>query len=368
MADIFGREPDDYQFVRALKEADAWERYVQQNASRRPGASPLHNFDALGTGVPPEYQRAAEDAQAVGYLTDNLLSLQTVADEVLYTAYRLPDFVHLNTSIPEGAQTYGIKVQRRVGQAQRITAPGFDAPSATVSQTIATQQMHWYGLDAEWSIDELRGAMMGGIALDTQSIEAAVTGTMETMEAVGLTGGDYDEKGLLNLATTGTDPVNRRSLSATFEASTALVIRDEINGELSKVIEKTKETFGRQINTGMSIYLPGTEYDLLTTKYIGDNADKTLMKSILDDNPWTHFSKQPLMIHRVLELAGQGTGTTGRMVIALKNSRVAEMGVSITPRVLRIMDKGRVVTAQVEAKFSPLFVKRPTSIYYVDVI
>ena len=44
----------------------------------------------------------------------------------------------------------------------------------------------------QWSVDELRGAMFGNIALDTQSIEAAVTGSLEKMEAVAFTGGGFD--------------------------------------------------------------------------------------------------------------------------------------------------------------------------------
>ena len=89
--------------------------------------------------------------------------------------------------------------------------------------------------------------------------------------------------------------------------------------------------------------------------YIGDNADKTLMKSIMEDNPWTHFSGKPLSIQQVLELEDRGTGGTDRMVVGLKNNRIAEMGVSISPRVLKIMDKGRVVCAQVESKPHDLY-------------
>ena len=231
------------------------------------------------------------------------------------------------------------------------------------------QALHWYGLDAEWSVDELRGAMMAGQALDTESVDAAVTGTMETMEAVALTGGGYGDPGLLNQPTSGTNVVNRESASLTFAGSTAVVIRDLINGTVSKVIEGSKETLGRNLTQGMTVYLPGKQYDLLTTRYIGDNAQRTLMKSIMDDNPWTHFTKgSPLNIERVLELSGAGESSSDRMVVALKNGRVAEIGVSISPRVLRIMDKGRVVCAQIEAKFSSLFVKRPSTIYYVDAI
>ena len=371
MPDIFGREPEDYAVVGAMQTAGAWDRHQRALAERRPSAMPTHDFTALGGGVPAQFQRATEDQQAVGYLTNNLLALQSMIDEIMYTAYRLPEFVHLNTNIAEGARTYGVRVMDRVGRANRITAPGYDAPSATVSEAIETQELHWYGLDAEWSVDELRGAMFGGVPLDTQSIEAAVTGTMETMEAVGLTGGGFAERGLVNLATgTGAGQVNTSTASGTFSTLTAVQIRDAINGEISKVIEGSRETLGRSVTTGMTVYLPGAQYDLLTHRYVGDNAERTIMATLMDDNPWTHFTGNPINIARVLELdSALNPGVTNdRMVTALKHERVAEMGVSIMPRVLRILDQGRVIVAQVEAKFSPLFVKRPKTIYYLETI
>ena len=252
MADIFGREAEDYAVVRDMQEQKIWERHEQGMADIRPQARPLHDFQALGSGVPTEWQRATQDQQAVGYLTNNMLAIQTMADEIMYTAYRLPRFVFINTSIAEGAETYGVRVRDRVGKANRISAPGFDAPSATVSESLATQNIHWYGLDAQWSVDELRSAMFSGVPLDTEAIEAAVTGTMETMEAVGLTGGGYSERGLLNLPITGTNSVTHTTQgnNMTFADLTSVQIRDLINGRMSNVIEISRETLGRNINNG----------------------------------------------------------------------------------------------------------------------
>ena len=376
MPDIFGFDPGDYEFVRALQEHDGeWERYQEDNHARRRWASPTHDFDALGSwsnGIPEQYERAAEDAQAIGYLTSNVLSIQTQIDEVLYTAYRLPMFVAINTNIPEGARSYGVRVMNRQGKARKITAPGYDAPSATASESLVTRDLFWYGLDAEWSIDELRGAMFAGIPLDTESIEAAVTGSLETMESVALTGGEEESGGLCNLPTgsSNEDRVTSSAAPKTFAASTAVEIRNLINGTISAVIEQSRETLGRNLSQqGMTVYLPGTQYDLLTTIYIGDNAERTLMRSIMEDNPWTHFTKgNPIMIERLLELdSSHNPGVSqDRMIVTLRDSRIAEMGVSITPRVLRIMDKGRVVCAQVESKYSDLFVKRPRNVHYIN--
>ena len=374
MADIFGRNQEDYAYIRYLQEKNLLERYEQDLRTLYPASEPL-SFNTLEAGIPKKYQRATEDAQALGYITDNLLSIQTQADDILYTAYRLPMWVHINTAIAEGSRSYGLRVRNRQGQAERLTAPGYEAPSATVSESLVNQPIHNYGLDAEWSLSELRGAMIAGTPLDTESVDAAVTGTMEKMEAVALWGGGYAEKGLFNLdsASAGATPtgtqVHLQNASSAFADMTGEQMRALLNSELTKIIENSRETFGRNVNTGATIYLPGTQYDLLATKYIGDNADRTVMQSIMQDNPWTHFTNgNPLAIERVLELSQEHVvgASNSRMVVALKHERVAEIGVPIMPRVIRIMDKGRVICAQVEAEFSPLFVKRPNTIYYTD--
>ena len=360
MPDIFGKNQDDYKHLAAMDEQQRAD-YNAYNLEMRGAFAQPHNFNGLEQGVPQEYQRAADDAQAVGFLTNNLLAIQAAVDEVLFTAYRLPMFVSINTTIPEGASSYGFRVTQRTGRAQRITDDGPDAPSATVSQGLVTKSMDLYGLDGRWSLDELRGAMFAGIPLDTETVDAATVGTLEEMERVALTGGDYGNQGLLNLPT---DDVSHSTSSQTFAEMSPVKIRSLINGEMNKLIDNTKETLGRNISTGMTVYLPGLQYDLLTTAYIGDNADKTLMRAISEDNPWTHFTGNPISFERVLELADYGT--TGRMIVGLKHPRVAELGVSIMPRVIMVRNEGRYFKALVEAKFSELFVRRPKTLYYVD--
>ena len=267
-----------------------------------------HDFTAIGSQRQMQ-TRAIEDQTALGFLTNNLLSIQTAIDEIMYTAYRLPEFISINTSIPLGSSEYGVIVRDRVGRARRVSSPGYDAPSATISQGLVSRPLHYYGLDAEWSVQELRGAQMAGRALDTDSVEAAVMGSLEAMEAVAFTGDGYDNAtGLVNQPTTGDGAVRSVTAPNTFTSATAEQIRTMITGEISKVIENSAETLGRNINMGMTVYLPGTQYDLLTSRYLGDNAERTVMRGLREDNPWTHFTSQnggagsPLMIMRLLEL------------------------------------------------------------------
>jgi hypothetical protein len=194
--------------------------------------------------------------------------------------------------------------------------------------------------------------------------EVAFTGDREVTNAVGL----------VNQPTTGTGAVRTATATQTFAAGTAEQIRTAITAEISKVIENSAETLGRNISTGMTVYLPGTQYDLLTSRYLGDNAERTVMRGLMEDNPWTHFTSQnggpgsPLMIMRLLELdSARNPGSTqDRMITTLKHPRIAEIGVSIMPRVLRIMDEGRVIKAQVESEYAELWVKRPQDLYYLE--
>ena len=373
MPDIFGKEPRDYEWVRYLQDQNLWDehqRALSDLVRFEEGIDvPPHDFDAIGTRQQIQ-NRAIDDQTAVGFLTNNLLSIQTAVDEIMYTAYRLPEFVSLNTNISLGSSEYGVIVRDRVGRAERVSSPGYDAPSATISQGLVTRPLHYYGLDAEWSVQELRGAQMTGRALDTESVEAAVMGSLETMEAVAFTGGGYDgATGLVNQPITGAGTVRTSNASQTFSAGTAVQIRTAITAELSKVIENSAETLGRNLNTGMTVYLPGEQYDLLNSRYLGDNAERTVMRGLMEDNPWTYFTNgSPLMIMRLLELdSARNPGSTNdRMITTLKHPRVCEMGVSIMPRVLKIEDKGRVICAQVESEYSELWVKRPQDVYYLE--
>ena len=239
------------------------------------------------------------------------------------------------------------------------------APNATVSQALVTVPMFYNGLDAAWTIDELRGAMFGGLPLETQSMEAAVTGSLEKMEAVALTGSSYTyTTGLINHNTTGTDPVNveTQGVSMTFSDLTSEQTRTLINTNISWVIENSAETLGRNISMGMTVYMPGDQYDLRTTRYLGDYAERTNMRGLVEDNPWTHFTGgSPINIARMLELdAARNPGSaTDQMVVWLKHPRVAEIGVSIMPRVITILNEGRDMVAQVESKYSNLFFNGP---------
>ena len=385
MPDIFGRERQDYEHIRAMDEnygEDVWNRHHESGARhlrsetpRNPDFRP-HDFDTLGRGALDDVTRAPEDATALGFITNTGLQILTMIDEIYYTANRLNNFVATNTSISDGAQSYGVRIVDIVGKMDRIATPGQDAPTATVSRTLATADLHYYGVKFEYSVQDLRQAVFQGIPLQTEDMRAVMAVSMDEMERVAFMGGGYPgATGLFNHSTAASpssSQVPRVTADKNFDDMTAVEIRTLINNQLSDVISDSREQVGRQpaLMSGMTVYLPQKQYDSLTNLYIGDNAEKTLMRSIKEDNPWSHFSGQPLMIERVLELDSIVTtavgGSNARMVVGLKNTNVAEMGIAFQPRLLRLSEEGMGVVGRIEARFGEVWIKRPGTMRYVD--
>ena len=371
MPDIFGREPEDYAVVRGYQEAGLWEQRQQALATRLPHAHPTHNFRAMGQ-LPEFYARAEPNAQVIGYIINSLQAVQTAVDEVLYLKYRLPDYMPMNLDMPEGADSYLVRILDRTGRGQFITNPGTDAPVAGVSQRTENQRLFYAGIDALWTIEDARRSLLSGVALDIRTIEAAVEGAMDHMEAVGLLGTDEVDgapKGLVNFGT-GAGKVNLATQegSSTFDDLTGQQIYELIVDDISWVIETSRETFSTNITTGMTVYLPTGQYNRMSSRFIGDNQERSIMRAIKEDNPWTQRTGNPVEFRSVPELQKAGASSADRMIVACRDDRVFEMGVSIMPRVIEVMSKGRYVCAPVEYKFSPVFMKRPTVMRYRDKI
>ena len=366
--DIFGRDAHDYSHLRALDDAGILNEQMQAVAAE--SGLPPHDFGAMTLGRAMgngSITRAESNAQGVGYVTNNLQAVQGVIEEVLYTEFRLGEFIPMVTDVPEGAVTYAYRVVDRAGLGRFIDNEGKSAPSAQAGQRLVPYNLNYAGIVPKWTIEDVRRAMLGGIALDTETVTAGARGAMDHIEMVGLEGdSERGLRGLTNL-TTGTGQVTLTSLtSLTWATRTAAQIRATIVGEIGAVISSTMEVFGRQIRSGLTVYLPTTQFNLVTSQLIGDNQDKTIWASLMGQNPWYAFTGQDPMVKSVIELDGAGASSTDRMIVAVNDRRVMEMAVPIMPRVITTLNEGYEICAPMEYKISGLNVKRPTTIRYTD--
>lgn len=375
MSDIFGRQPGDYDHYRSLAERGMLEEHLV--AKIEANGVDAHNFRSLGTNG-DLISKAEANAQAVGYIFDNLDAVNATIDEVMYTDFRLYEFIPMNTNVPEGVKQYSYQIMDQVGRGSFIEQPGSMPTNARVSLRHIGYPLYYAGIVPEWNLEDVRLAMTAGISLDSAVVQAGTVGAMDHIERVGLTGDtQHGLKGLINL-TTGTNPADgeinlttRPDSAQLISAMTGEEIAKFIQAEVVKFITDTAEVFGRRIKDPLTIYLPIKQAALITEAQMTViHTDLTPWQYASVTNAWTQYTGKPLQLKWLAELAGAGkdanSATADRMIIAVNDKKVMEMAMSISPRSLTVLNMGYTIQAPMEYKISGLNIKRPAGIRYID--
>ena len=178
---------------------------------------------------------------------------------------------------------------------------GTDYPFVEVTQAQHNVPIEWKALAYDYSDREIGRAMLTGVPLSDRKTRMAFRIWEEQKDNVFINGDSAKGwDGFINVAN-----VASPDASATFASSTGLVIADIINAALSDVSDGTN-----QVRYADTLVLPVEQYNLIATKPIGDNADKSVLQYIMDHNVYTSQFGNPLMIRTLRQLKGAG-GTMG---------------------------------------------------------
>lgn len=374
MADIFGREMQDYKHLQYLESSGRLAVAKQEWAQQR--GYPPHDFNALDTfQAMPFFTRVEENAQAVGFLTNNLQAIMAIVDEVLYTRDRLTEMIPLAMDVPEGVATYSYRVVDRAGTGRYISFDGTDAPDATISQTLVAYTLEYAGIVPRWTMEDFRRAQVTGLPLDSLTIESGIKGAMNHIEQVAFTGDkSKNQVGLTNLPvptinqTPTGNQVNYISTTDQVQSLTADQQITFLQQHTTNIVEDTAEVFGGTIEGDLCIYMPISAAASVANTRVPDTGMNT-WDYFRRNNTWTSYTGREPMLKYLQELDTAGAVSSGgndRYIWALKDRMVMEMAIPIMPRILSILNEGYSVSAPIEYKISGLNVKRPRSITYID--
>ena len=273
------------------------------------------------------------------------------------------EWTPINTNIPDGADSYAFQIVDKFGQGRFIetqrgrTRPTRPRPGAKVSNS-----MHYAGILPEWAVEDARRAAFGGVPLDREIMDAASRGVMDHIESVILRGEPtLGFKGLINHG-----DVTAETAAATFAASTPQVIVDLLQAKITDVITRTNEVFGRTVKSQMAIYMPVAQAAHVTQTRYNEYSDKSIWTYVQENNSWRTYAKQGIQLHWVQELNNAGPANADRMIIGFNDSYVMEMGMSIPPRIMSAYERPYVICFPMEYKISPLWIKRPAVMRYID--
>lgn len=385
---IFGKMPHDYKWLSDLKAADEAQFRAKMRESSKivSGVNFGDQFKAVRRDRVSNQRyatmngRALNDSkrgrtlavndqvsQGITYFQNNLEAIQAEIEEILYSAFRLPKYFPMNTSIPEGATSYFYRVVNKFGQGDFIENFGTDAPTAQVSVQKVNYNLQRGGITPVWSREDLRNATFSGVPLDTETIDAATTGCMQHIEQVGLgTARDQLFEGLLNVSSI---PVETAPTPWTQLPPDQLL--EEINNVITSIIFDTEEIFGGLIKGRLAIYCPPSLWSYLVNTPRSATTDTTIWGFLSDlrNNAWSQYTGgDNFEILNVKELETAGVNGTPRVLFGFPDERkIWEMGMSISPRVITILDKAHYLEAPMEYKISGLNVKYSgAGLRYVD--
>jgi len=303
------------------------------------------------------------------------LRIMAMAEEVLYTEGRLNEMVPLVYDVPEGAKTFSYRVVDRVGRGRFIEFDGTSAPSATASQRLVPYGLHYGGIIPEWTVEDVREAMFSGFPLDTETIEAGTRGALNHIEEVGFTGeAPYGLLGLTNqpVPTIDNAPTGNqvRLVSATdqVESMTPDDMVRFLQTHTINMIKQSREVLGRTLRGELCVYMPLSAASAVAESRLIDTG-MNVWDYYERNNSWRRYTGSMPTLKYLEELEDAGTvmsGGNNRYIFALRERRIMEMALPISPRILGIQDTGYVICAPMEYKISGLNVKRPQTITYID--
>ncbi len=255
--------------------------------------------------------------QAAGFLTPQLLRINTVVEMLEYPSFDYARMLPVNTDGDMwdiGSVFYSGDV---AGTASFLAGKSFDMPFADVSTTQHLQANHFAGIGYEWSLQELNRVARMGRQLGSDKAAAARRVAESFIYGLAIRGStEKGVTGLVNDATVSTAnvPADGTGATTTFSTKTPDQINRDINAILNAPFNATLETARAD-----TLLLPSTRMQYLASTRIGDSTD-TILKFIKENNAYTLETGQPLTIIGTRELETAGAGATARMV-AYENDR-----------------------------------------------
>lgn len=250
--------------------------------------------------------------QALGFIIPQQLRIETEVFQLRYPSFDYSALAFVDTSGDMwdiGSIFYSGDV---AGKVEFMSGKGFDMPYADISRTQFLQENRLAAIGYEWSLQELQRASKLGRSLATDKADAARKVAESWLYGIFVNGNT--EKGwtglindanvpTANVANDGTGP------SRLWSTKTPQQILRDINEALTSVYTTSGET-----EIANRLLLPTTRFQYIASTPLGDNADKTILSFIRDNNALTAENGQPLVIRGMRNLETAGASGTARMV------------------------------------------------------
>ncbi len=361
MPNIFGRNPRDLMVIRSQCDGMTDRQIMDSLVASGSKINFNHDFSRRNFTSDAEASVAA-----FGLVSNNLEAVQAEVEEVLKQQFRVPMFIPINSSIPEGATSYSFNVIKRFGKGKFINKDGSNVESATASMGKVIFNLEYAGIEAAWTLQELRNCLFTGVKLDGECLRAATEGALDHIQDIAFDGdAEVGFKGLLNHDEV---PVYQGTVpDFTDPATTADIMINFIQALVSAMGTSTNELIYQHFGTGELIcVVPTAVFDAISSRKCSDDASRTVANFLAQNNPWTQRTGKALTFKSLPEASDAAETGDGRLILYPMHSRVLEMAIPIMPRIITTLNEGYRIKAPMEYSLSGVNAKRPQMMMYAD--
>lgn len=222
-------------------------------------------------------------------------------------------------SVPNGAKTFTYKLYDSQGAFELITNYSDDFRSISKSAKEFTGKIESFGVNVEYSVQDIREAQMAGGALDPTELQTARDLWEEALDNIILNGlPNSNLHGILSHPNVpvAAVPVGGGAVTE-WSGKTPTEILKDLNDMVSGIITLTKGVESADV-----IAMPLPQYEIINTTRMADGTDTTILEFFLRNNSW---------INRVepwYKLAGAGTAGVDVMFAYRDDATVLQIVIS----------------------------------------
>jgi hypothetical protein len=248
------------------------------------------------------------------FFSRELEHIKSETYDVQYPELKARSVIPVSMDVDPGAEKITYEQYDHVGMAKVISAYSKKLPRADVKGKEFSSPIRSLGDSYGYSVQEIRAAKMAGKPLQAKKADAAKRAILELDNEIAFKGDStHGLNGFLNHPNVPevTIPADGTGSSKTWATKTADLMLRDLHLLANSVDEVSNGVEGKDL----VLALPRASYNLAKSTMLGDNKDKSVLKSFLENND---FVKEVIVLN---ELADAGDSGTKRMMVYTKDKK-----------------------------------------------
>jgi hypothetical protein len=307
------------------------------------------------------------DSNDVLFFKRELESIDSRIYEVKFPLLKGKALIPKVTDVGETDNEYTYRQYTLTGKAKIISDGADDLPSVNAEGQEFTSRIKILGTKYGYNLFEIKAAAAKGKPLSDLLARAARRAIEEEIDSILAFGSSaHSMKGFVNSAdvdATTFVPSTKTAGGTTWLDSgapnaTGAEMVGDVNVLVAQVWNQLKEAEG--IGGKLVIVVPAAEYAYLASQPMGDNADKTALRFLTENNP---FLEEIVPWHK---LAGAGDSSSNRMICYVRDPQVLGALVPLEYSPQMVQQLGLKFEVPVVARCGGTVIRYPIAMAYGD--